>query len=292
MVTFDQFIAEIETIFANYAETGDIDRISVKGWVITLLRGLGKNICDKRESIVEVRDSRALLPENFKSLILALKLEPTDNFTHSERRAVPIREYITNPVIWDGINEEYIVNNCESSLVTEKLIIGGECVNNYYNYEWLSIVKGMQKDTLDTNCYNINPQIRDTCPHKISITNRALNANFKTGKIYLQYNTLPSDADGEVVIPEITTGDIKLYIENEIKIKIAENLILNNKNAQGAGTLLALWRQDRRLLEVKARSESNWSGLSENWDKKILGKNQQNRNLYDLPGQIKRQSRY
>ena len=41
-----EFYAEIETTFQNFAETGDIDRISIKGWVISCLREFGKNICD------------------------------------------------------------------------------------------------------------------------------------------------------------------------------------------------------------------------------------------------------
>jgi hypothetical protein len=53
------------------------------------------------------------------------------------------------------------------------------------------------------------------------------NTNFKKGLIYIKYNSLPSDENGEITIPIITTGDILRYITNYVKIQIAENLILN-----------------------------------------------------------------
>ena len=279
-----EVFAEVETNFSSFAETGDIDRVSIKGWVITLLRSFGKNICNKRETIVDVKDSRSLLNEDFKSLILALRLESSDDYSYqNEPRAVPYKTYVSNPVFWDVINNEYVVNNCESNLITENLIIGGHNQQNHYNYQWLSLVKGMSKDTLDVNCYNIHPSIRDTQSYKISITNRSLSANFKTGRIYMQYNSLPLDEDGEIMIPEITTGDIKEYIMNEINIKLATSLILNGKNPQGAKELLPLWMQERRVLKIKAESEAAWNGISDNWAKRQYAKNRMNQNLYNLP---------
>src|SRR6187402_183469 len=76
MSSLSEFTAEIETTFSNFAETGDIDRVAIKTWVIACLRKFGKNICDQREAIVEVKNSQATLPETFKSLILALDLTP------------------------------------------------------------------------------------------------------------------------------------------------------------------------------------------------------------------------
>jgi hypothetical protein len=283
-MTFKELISEIETIFQNYAETGDIDRVSIKGWTIQSLRDFGVNICEKKETIVDVINSKALLSEDFKALILALKLEPFEQEENNNGlREVPYKTYVSNPVLWDTISQEYVVNNCESYKITENLIIGGESKQNNYNYQWLSLVKGMQKDVLDVDCYNLHPSIRNNFSHNISITNRMLNANFKTGKIYLQYKALPTCEDGEIMIPEITTGDIKEYVINEIKIKIAENLILNNKNAQGAGQLLPMWKQDKRLLYIKAKSEASWNGLSKDWDRKFYLKNRQNQQLYNLP---------
>ena len=74
-IPFEQFVAEIETSLSNYSDSNDIDRQSIKTWLIQALRKFGKNICERNETIVEVKNSMALLPETFKSLTIALKVE-------------------------------------------------------------------------------------------------------------------------------------------------------------------------------------------------------------------------
>lgn len=280
-----EFIAEIETTFQNYADSNDLDRISIKGWVIDRLRMFGKNICDYRETIIGVRGSKALLPENFKSLIMALKLDVTDSSTPQERyKEIPYKRYISHDVTWDSISQEYIKDNCKSQEIVEKLIVERQDITKYINLTPLSLVKGIQKNTLDVDCYNLHPSIRNAYSNQINITNRTINANFKEGVLYLQYNSLPSDEDGEIIIPIITTGHIKEYIENYVKIKIAENLILNNKNPTGVAQLLPMWIGQDSKFYLQAKSESNWSGLNNtNWQKEVYLKNRQNQNRYNLP---------
>lgn len=286
IVTFDEFYAEIETLFNTYADTNDLDKTSVKTWVIDELRKFGKNICLKKEAIVEVKNSRALLSEDFKSLVLALKLYPHQELgakPPTERRLLIERERIENPAEWTTTTRDYFVNYCESKVVTERIYAYGEPEDVCYRPCFLSLVKGVQKNALDTNCLNLHPSIRDTYPDKISITNRTLSTNFKEGKIYIQYNSLPSDENGEIGIPVISTGSIKNYLENEVKIKIAESLILNQKASAGISSLLPLWIQNKRLFFIEAKSEANWSGFSPNWDLKIYEKNRQRQNRYNLP---------
>ena len=283
-ITLEQFTAEIESSFSSYADTNDIDRLTIKTIVIDQLRKFGKNICDKRETIINIKNSRALLPHGFKSMIVGLKLEDKYQIKKNEdKRLISEKQYISNPAQWDGIQRDYVVNYCDTKIVTEKLFVNNEYQEKYYDYEWLSLVKGMKKDSLDVNCLNMHPSVRDSYSNKISITNRTLNTNFKEGKIYLQYNSLPSDEDGEIVIPIISTGDIVKYIKNTVKLDIAETIIINSKNAQGLSQLVSVWMQNDRKLEILAKSEANWSGLSNNWGDKYRLKNRQNQEKYTLP---------
>ena len=277
-LSLEALFAEIETTFSNYTETGDIDKLTIKTVVIDALRGFGKNICDLRETIVDVSNSRALLPETFKSLKLALKLSPEGFNTDGDEEEV--KKYLSKQYVE---NQEYIVNNCESKFVTESIFVYKNNVNLYYTPTWLSLSKAMQKDTLDVDCLNLHPKIRNTYADQISVTNRTLNANFETGKIYLQYNALPSDEDGEIVIPVFTTGDIKRYVINQVKIALAEPLILNSKNPQGVATMLGSWESKDRLLSIKAKSEANWNGITPDLEKKTLQRKQYNLNKFNLP---------
>lgn len=283
-IKFSEFLADIETIFQSYADTNDLDKISIKGWVIDKLRGFGINICDIREAVLLVENSRVLLPENFKSLSgeLALKIEGEIEDEKDRYKEIPFKKYVTHDVVWDSVAQEYIKNNCQSQIVVESLIVNKHPIEHYMHVTPLSLTKGIQKNSLDVDCYNLNPSIRNAYPHQISITNRTLNANFKKGLIYIQYNSLPSDEDGEIVIPILTTGDIALYLTNHIKIKIAESLIINNKNPNGVRDLLSMWMGQDRLLEIKARSEANWAGLQNGWEKTMYAKNRQNQNRYNI----------
>lgn len=271
-VTLEEFLAEIENTFQNYADTNDIDRISVKGWVIDKLRMFGKNICDTRELIAGVENSRALLPENFKSLQMALKLEG-DIYDRGEKyREVPYKKYVTHDVQWDSASQSYVKDACQSQQIIESLIKENNNFDRYMDVVPLSLIKGIQKSTLDADCYNLHPSIRDNYPNKISITNRTLQANFKKGLVYLIYNSLP-EQDGEIAIPIISTNDIVNYITNSVKIKIAENLIINAKNpSAGLQNLMSLWLQQDRLLFVRAQSEANWYGLGDDFAKKMYQK--------------------
>lgn len=120
-ISLEQFTAEIETSLSNYAESNDIDRLSIKTWVIQALRKFGKNICEKNETVVEVKNSRALLPETFKSLTFAVKVK-TKPFTDEESKQLILeRKYIENPAQFDQLTQDYVVNYCETKIVTEKV---------------------------------------------------------------------------------------------------------------------------------------------------------------------------
>jgi|SRR6478736_3944063 len=283
-VTLDEFIADLETTFSNYAATNDIDRISVKGWVIDCLRKFGKGICQKNETIVKVENSRALLPEDFRSMILGLRLTTEEELKKSpERRLIVERQWIENPAKWSPITHDYFVNNCESKIVTEKIYTHGETKPCWYHYSFLSVEPAMNKNTVEVNCLNMNPIIRAKYPDKVSITKRTMNTNFKDGKVYIQYTSLPT-IDNEIAIPVISTGSLKDYIENEVKIKLSEVLDINEKNSQSLSRWITLWMQQRRQLFIEAKSEVNWNSLNEEqWSRKVHLKNRINAARFNLP---------
>ena len=286
-ITLDEFIAEIESTFKIYADTNDIDRVLIKTIVINELRKFGKNICDKREAIVDIKNSQVLLPENFKSLILALKLTPNEELDckdNTEKRLIIERQHIENPAEWTTTTRDYFVNYCESKIVTEKVYAYNEKVDKFYTPHFLSLYKGFSNSSLDTNCLNLHPSIRDSYSDKISITNRTLRANFREGKIYIQYNSLPEDEDGEIVIPILSTGSILNHIKNKVRIELGQHLILSQLNTSGLKELLPIWLQNERLYFIEAKSEANWAGMNQKeWTKQRQQRNRVEQNRFNLP---------
>lgn len=286
-MTLKNFFAEIETTFANFAETGDIDRISLKSWVIACLREFGKNICDKREAIIEIKNSQGKLPETFKSLILALDLSPQGYKIHGDREKAKdsfiYRQRIENSGYYDWTTNSF-VENCDGKLITESIISNNQKIDIFHKPSYLSVVKGFRKESFDVECLNLHPSIRNSYPNTISINRTTVQTNFKEGSIYIQYNSLPtSEEDGEIEIPEFTTSSILLYVENYVKIKIAENLILNSKNPTGVSSLLQMWMQQSIPLRNAAKSEANWNGLPKGWEKEYNKKLTMQMNQYNLP---------
>jgi len=281
---FKEFLAEIESQLSSFAS--DIDKISVKGDVVQQLKIFGNNICELQERKIKIENSKGNLPKEFKSLRLAILLEPHATCIHGDRRNVTdnyiYRQYIENPAYFDEVNQEYITT-CQSKIITEKITINNTPVDFYYNWHFLSLVKGVNKDLFSSDCINIHPSIRDGYPNEINITGNTVNTNFREGELYVQYYGIPTDEEGEVVIPELTTGDILTYITNYVKIKIAEELIANNKNPQGLTQLYPLWLQSHRELKAAAIREAKFYGLSKNWHIKYKKLNQRDTAVFKLP---------
>ena len=279
-ISLEQFTAEIETSLSNYSDSNDIDRQSIKTWVIQALRKFGKNICEKNETVVEVKNSRALLPEGFKSLTFAVKVK-TKPFTDEEHKQLILeRKYIENPAQFDILTMDYVVNYCETKIITEKVYSNIE-PPKFYGYELLALTPHISKDVVDVNCFNLHPYIANNKPNEISINNRSMSCNFKEGFVYLRYNSLPQ-IDGEIAIPQFSTGDIYNFIFQMVKVNIIENIILNNKNAAVAGQLYPSLKAELRELEHKAQCESKYSGLSKGWDRKMYKQRLINRKFLNL----------
>lgn len=283
MTTLTEFIAEIKSKLPTYAD--EIDEIGIKLDVIGCLRKFGNNIADLKEDIVKVHNSKAKLNEGFKSLRLAYKVEPFGCHVEGDLRNVTdsyiYKERVENPAYFDEVNQEY-VRTCESKIITEKITINNTKLSFYYNPRWLSLTKHIDKKTISQDCINMHPSIRNSYPNEISIKGSTLNANFPEGRVYLQYYSLPTNEEGELVIPELSTGDIYRYIETYVKYRIAENLIANNLNPQGIGQLYSSWGQQLVPMKRAALVESKFKGLG-NYQKNLQKQNREEFSRFRLP---------
>lgn len=279
-ISLEQFIAEIESTFSNYADSNDIDSQSIKIWTIQALRKFGKNICDRAETLVEVKNGRALLPETFKSLTFALKVDFTPKEEEERKQLVNETIRIENPAIWSSTIQDYIVDYCETKIVTEKTFANKEH-HVLYDMQILELEDYVSKEVLDVDCLNLHPSIRNKNNHRVSIVNRTLNCNFKNGFVYLKYNSLP-EIDNEIAIPIFTTADIYDYLMVHVERKLVKNLILSNKAGSEIKTLYSDLRQEEAQKFVLAQGEAKWHGLKDGFSRKIYQRNLYNRRRQGL----------
>lgn len=285
-MTLSEFISEIESKYSTLKESGNIDKISIKLTVINELKRFGNNIAQLNEKVLDIRNSQAELPEQFKSLKLALKLEPkayeykgdvknlTENYLYYQR--------VENAIVYDNTTQRYVESCCPRK-IEERITINGQEGKIYYNWDWLSLTKGINKKSLSIDCHNIHPSVRNSYPHEISINNNMLNTNFPEGVIYIQYYSLPVDENDEIIIPETSTNALYRYIENAVKILIVEDAIANNQNPQAMRQLYEVWMQQNLPLRKEALVETKFAGLGKDWTGKIKRLNQTDMHAYVLP---------
>lgn len=285
-MNLSEFITEIENEFRSFADTGLIDKVTVEQTVLNKIKIFGANVLELKETVLSIKNSTAQLPKDFRSLKLALKLEAEGCCINGDRKNLTesyiYKQRIENPVVWNEISREYI-QSCESKLVTEKITINDTSVDIYYHPKWLSLVKGIKKDTLTTDCLNLHPSIRNAYPHQISITNQTLNTNFSNGQVYIQYRGLQTDENGEILIPEFSTGDIYEYIKASVKVQLAEEWIANDENPKGVSQLYSVWKQELPSLKRSALIEAKFGNLSKDWHKKFKTLNKREFLAYKLP---------
>lgn len=281
-----ELIAEIETELRSFADTGLIDRVTIELAVLNKLKIFGANALEDKEKVLDIKNSCVQLPKDFKHLKLALKLDPIGCNIRGDRKDLTdsyiYKQRIENPVIFSEITQEYI-RTCDSKIVTEVIKVGDTDVDFYYNPKWLSLTKGMKKDFIDSKCLNLHPSIRNAYPHEISITNQMLNANFKEGQIYIQYRGLQTDEEGEIIIPEFSTGDIYEYIKQAVKVQLAEEWIANDENPKGLVQLFPSWKAELPLLKRAALVEAKYGNLTKGWHKRFKKLNERDIAVYKLP---------
>jgi hypothetical protein len=283
--TLSEFIAEIENDFSTFAESGDLDTSSIKRWIIMELRRFGNNILEIQEKVLDIKNSQTTLPENFKSLKLALKLKPIgsllENSTKEDlRNSFAYTKRIEREAYFDDITLNYVAAN-STKIIEEAIILKSGSAKLYYHPEWLKIVKGIKGGGVSTDCLNISKAIRNKEVHEISINNNTLNTNFSEGQIYIQFYGLNIDEEGEIVIPDVMHLD--KYLEYYCKAKIAENLIANNRNPQALAQLLPLYKQEADKQFSNSMTASKFKALGENWQNKSRVQNRRNFNRFNLP---------
>jgi len=285
----EEFIAEIESDLSSYAESGDIDKISIKRWVTNELKRFGNDVLETGEEVLKVENSSATLPKTFKSLILALRVDVDRYECEGDKKLIEdsyiYKQYINNPAYFVESTGQY-QTTCNSSIVTEKITIHAKNTLNihYKNPKFLSITKGIKNTgVLDPKCLNLHPMIRENAKYEASITGNHINTNFRDGFIYIQYKMLPTDENGELMIPETRNGFLEKYLEFYVKSRIVENLIANNRNPQSIAQMLQLYKQEAQNYLPLALREVKFTGLGEHWMKRFKALSHRNILTYNLP---------
>ena len=265
-MTIEEFIAEIESDFSIYAESGDLDPVTIKTIILNELKAFGNNILNDYEYVVDIENSKGKLPENFRSLWVALKCDPYQvAFKDEDRDKLQTSYYwkkrIMSDCVWNEETQDY-EEGCEKVITEEVYYHDAHMRFTYRNPTLLTLTKGFNKNFCAKGCLNLRKGLRTTSPHQINITNGYINTNFNKGSIYIQYKGFEQDDNGDIIIPETWNGKLFKYLQWYVKYRITINLLEKNRKPDSLKPLLELYRTESELARAEAMTESKFSKIN------------------------------
>jgi len=272
-MTRKQLISEILTDLRQYDESGLIDYRSLNMWIKNELKRFGANITVLTEKVLEVENGKVELPDNFWTLDLAVKCTPDSQEINDEECKQQVqdsqfwKQRVEKTYVWDNqsgshkqedyktIEEKVYYNNCSITF-------------RYREPEVLRLTKGIKKEYCSNGCKNLQDQLTRSAKHEINILGNVLQTNFKNGFIYIQYQGLPTDDEGDIIIPEVRS--LEEYLIYYAKRKILEALWINDDDVNIMNKLQYIRQMERETFSL-AMTQVKFESLG-NWDKKLKRK--------------------
>lgn len=260
----EDLIEEVRSDLSKYADAGLIDDNKIYRDIVFGLKKFGNDITELTETVVEIKNGTATLPDDFFSLYVAYLCEPSyykanDVEYHDLQSSYFFRERTEYSSKWNECDT--CCEQKEEKVIRENLYFNRGSVEFYYKRPvLLGLGKTFNRNQCHSQCRNM--VVRDN-PNEISINQLTLDANFKEGYIYMQYFGLPKDSDGKIDIPETKNGHLETYLEYYVKRRLAERLMANN-DALGLSNLFSVWKQEESVALKNAGGNLKMSKIKPN----------------------------
>lgn len=273
--TFDQLLEEVLVDFQNYNLEGFIEPQQLIKVAKRVNYDLGLRIFQTKEVVLEVEKGRVKLPDDFYVLNFAFicgnyEIQvPVSQGTHIEERIIE-PTYNCQPSVIDTCTNPVFPKSCNScncspcSCNQAQPAFAQQCqpcprvsLNcKGQTYELVQIIKSETRvykfllpirmlanaQTIDCDC----PNLYWNSPNSGWIQNNFFYTNFQDGTIYLNYQGMLEDDDGNLLVPDHDL--LNEYYEYALKQRILENLIMNDD---------ARAMQKLQLIEQRFRAARN-----------------------------------
>lgn len=262
----ESLIAEVKSDLSKYDDANLLDEDSMYRDIVKGLKRFGNDIMEIHETVVEVVDGYAQLPDTFYSLYFAYLCEPL-GFKHSDDPEVEFHELQNSHFYKErtSYNRKWsecdaCCENLEENVVRENLYFKTKKVAEFYygNPQLLSLGKTFNRNNCHAKCRN--KFVVDN-PNQIVINRFRLQANFDKGDVYMQFYGLPVDANGDIDIPETSLGHLETYLEYSVKRRAAERL-MGNSEAKGLSNLYGIYAQNEQVALKNASNELKMKSIT------------------------------
>ena len=260
----EALIEEIKTNLSKYSDAGLLDENAMYRDIVLGLKRFGNDICTLHETVVEVKNGIAKLPDNFFTLYIAYLCEPAgyskspDIETHHLQKSLMYKERTTHSSKWNECDP--CCKEEEENIIKENIYFNSGSVEFYYHKpQLLRLGKTFVKNACHSKCRN--KLVRDN-PNEIVIRNQTLQANFNEGYIYIQYYGFPTDEGGDIDIPDTPNGHLERFLESTLKVGIFVRLLENGDAGPNIGSLLSYHQNQEQISLRNASNELKMGHLT------------------------------
>tara|TARA_R100001440_G_scaffold46776_1_gene66522 strand:- start:7798 stop:8715 length:918 start_codon:yes stop_codon:yes gene_type:complete len=255
--TFDQLLEDVKVDFSTYDLEGMIEPQQLIKVATRVNYDLGLRIHQSKESIIDVEHNKAQMPSDFKTLNYAFVcseyqiVNTAPSGTHTDTTQPkwtpdPSQPHVcTKPEDCENV---CVVKTCPVDRGKGVTTFSGEyivlqrmnesTVREYTSFFPLRITSTSH---VSCECPNLNTQSHNLA----EIQDGYLLTTFTTGKVYLSYQGILENNDGELLV--LDHPYCNEYYEYALKERILENMIFQGENVA----------QQLGLIQVKLRAARN-----------------------------------
>lgn len=220
-----ELFSRVKKFLSSFDAAGQIDEGDFYHYVKDTIAEVGIYYYQEQEAILEIKDYKAALPDNFYQLYAAYKCMPGGE----PKPVMPVlldkMDWVTGTEISDNACEINCQREDKTFIITMRTYIAGSlCTRHFHSPILLRLSPHVKPKFCAEGCRNLNITSAD----EITIDEGILYTNFTHSAIYLQYYGFPIDEHtGLPLIPQDT--HIEKAIEYYILFKTLETLWLNNQ---------------------------------------------------------------
>lgn len=269
MTTEEEIFAEVKNALKSYDEAGLIDELTLRMWLKSEIKSFGNNVMVLTDDIIEVKNGKAKLPDDFWALKEAWKYRPSHFRVESgSLEDLEKFDYWRSRVKQNGFvscND----NKCDNKhTVKEEVHFKNAYASIYYGQPTiLRMTAGFNKKATTKDCINLPSRVRRQDKNEINILGDTLQTEFPNGFVYIIYRAFPTE-NGKVIIPETQHDSLYKYLLSFLKLKALEEIWINNDDPNLGNKISYFYAQvedyrSRASTELKAgiMSPAAWKTL-------------------------------
>ncbi len=282
--SFDELLESVKVDFSTYDLEGMIEPQQLIKVAIRVNYDLGLRINRTNSSIIDVENNKAQLPSDFKTLNFAAICGKYRVNTTSVSGTTTENQ----PLTWtpepgyqapctDGATckDVCIVQPCKDDTSKDFMVVQRVSASTYR--EFSSFIPLRITDVSGAYCTTQCPNLGVTAVDRAELKDGFVLTNFKSGKIFLNYQATLEDERGNLLV--LDHPYCNEYYEYAIKSRILENMIFAGENVQNQLTMIEARLKGSRNNALSFVNTPNFEEMRKIWE---VNRHAQYSKYYDM----------